>query len=276
MFDRRGFLLGSAAVCAGCATLPPEGRSRQGEIRIAHCGDPQFGFSRCDDPQAYDEDLARFERTIAAVNALQPDLCFIAGDMTHRGEEVVRDWPRLQKLFKVPFVVTPGNHDMGPKIVRSNVERFRRVFGYDYQARKIGNWRFISGNSQYWYHTEERELKSAYEAWLERELAEAKAAGEKVILASHIPPYMVNLDEPDSYENCPKAERRRRFQLYVDHGVKFYLAGHTHRVVVRAWDGITILNAETTCRNFDRVPTGFRLFTAREDGSYSWDFHPVA
>ena len=58
-------------------------------------------------------------------------------------------------------------------------------------------------------------------------------------------------------------------------GAKFYLAGHTHSMLARAHKGIVLLNAETTCRNFDSRPFGFRLLTIRPDFTYTWDFHAV-
>ena len=273
--NRRKFLLGAMAVaCAGgMKAQAAERKSADGCVRIAHCGDPQFGFPG--KPNAYQADLARLEREIEIVNELKPDLCFIAGDMTHDAADVTRDWPRLLKLFKVPVVVTPGNHDMGKAIVRENVERFRGVFGYDYTSTKVGKWRFVSGNSTYWYKTAEKELKDAYEKWFAAELASAKEKGEPIILASHISPFMRWINEGDDYENCPKSLRKKRLDLYVQSGVKFHLCGHTHRMVARAYGGMTILNPETTCRNFDGLPFGFRMFTVRDDGSYTWDFHAV-
>lgn len=278
--NRRNFLFGSAAatVLAGCATDRQGPCSPQpGVIRIAHCGDPQLGFgvSKKGPAQAYRDDLERFERTIDGVNRQKPDLCFIAGDMTHHGDKVGRDWPQLMKLFKVPVVVTPGNHDMGKTISRENVERFRKVFGYDYTSTKVGKWRFISGNSTYWYKTEETELKETYEKWFADELASAKEKGEPIILGTHISPFMRWINEGDDYENCPKSIRKQRLDLYVKSGVKFHLCGHAHRMVARAYGGMTILNAETTCRNFDRLPFGYRMFTLRDDGTYSWDFNPL-
>ena len=276
--DRRGFLLGAAAaVLAGSGNAQTIKERTSGVVRIAHCGDPQFGFCKCKGgpEQAYRLDLGRFERTIDAVNRLKPDLCFVAGDMTNVGADVIRDWPRLVKLFKVPLVVTPGNHDMGERIVRKNVERFRQVFGYDYTAVKVGKWRFVSGNSQYWYPTEEKELKEAYETWLRQELEEATARNEPVIVGAHISPFMRRADEPNDSQNCPKDKRKKRFALYARSGVKFYLAGHIHRMMARAHDGITYLNAETTCRNNDGLPFGFRLLTLRDDGTYSWDFNRI-
>ena len=259
--------------CDGAAVDMP-GR----EIRIVHCGDPQLGFGPGGEAAAeakYAEDLARFERVIAAVNELKPDLCFIAGDMTHVGERLERDWPRLAKAFKVPFVVAPGNHDLGDCVTKESVERFERVFGYSYKSLKVGDWRFICGNSQYWRPTDETDRKAKYEAWVADELKKAKAAGEKLILASHIPPFTMRSDEPDSWENCPMAIRSERVKAYLDAGARFYLAGHTHTMLARAFHGMTILNAETTCWNFDGLPFGFRVLTIRADGSYDWNFRKV-
>lgn len=272
--NRRGFLIGAAAaLCGGCAGLRLKSATA-GEIRIAHCGDPQLGFGP-GGALAYANDLARLEREIDAVNALKPDLCYLAGDMVNVASEMERDWPRLLKRFEVPVVVTPGNHDMGNELTKENVERFERVFGYEYTSVKVGSWRFISGNSQYWRPTQETARRDRYEKWLAAELAGAKARGEPIILATHISPVMWSLDEADSYENYSKQWRAERLDLYLKSGVKFYLSGHTHRMFARGIRGITLLNPETTCRNFDGLPYGFRLFTLRDDGSYTWNFQRV-
>ena len=279
--NRRNFILSSVAVATGVVGLKAfaDERSEGRTIRIVQCGDPQLGFSavrfNLDPEQGYREDLARFEQVIAAVNELKPDLCFIAGDMTHIGTKLERDWPQLIKKFKVPFVVTPGNHDLGEQVTKESVERFERVFGYSYKSLKVGDWRFLCGNSQYWRPTDETERKAKYEAWVADELAKAKAAGEKLILASHIPPFTMRSDEPDSWENCPMDVRRERVKAYLDAGARFYLAGHTHTMLARAFKGMTILNAETTCWNFDGLPYGFRVLTIHPDGSYDWDFRQV-
>lgn len=277
--NRREFILGTAAAAVTIRATAQAAERPAKTIRIAHCGDPQLGFGFGKEPDArerkYKADLERFERTIAAVNALKPDLCFIAGDMTHLPEELERDWPRLLKLFTVPVVAAPGNHDMGNNLTKPNVERFERVFGYEYKSLKVGDWRFICGNSQYWRPTSETGRKEKYEAWLKDEFAKAKAAGEPVILASHMPPFVARTNEPDTYENCPLELRPARLQAYRTAGTRFYLCGHTHSMLARAWHGITFLNAETTCLNFDELPFGFRLFTVRPDGSYDWDFRRI-
>ena len=268
--------MGTLSLAAGCRTTGIGGGRRA--IRIAHCGDPQFGFGDSADAAAsYAEHLARFERLIEDVNEWRPDLCFIAGDMTHHAKDLERDWPRLLKRFRVPVVATAGNHDMGQNLTRENVERFERVFGYEYTSVRLGGWRFISGNSQYWRPTQETARRNRYEDWLRTEFAAAKAAGEPVILATHMPPFVASIGEPDSYENYPLASdgfvpRGERFASYLDAGVRFYLAGHTHRMIARAYEGVTILNAETTCLNFDRLPMGYRRLEILPDGDYRWTF----
>ena len=279
--NRREFLLGTAALCAvrGIAAEAAAADRTPGSIRIAHCGDPQFGFGTGGaggKANAYDDDLARFERVIASVNAYAPDLCYIAGDMTQEASALTRDWPRLLKMFKVPVVVAPGNHDMGNALTKENVERFDAVFGYDYKSVKVGKWRFICGNSQYWRPTDEKARAARYEEWLEAELAEAKRAGEPVILASHIPPMVAGISEPDTLENYPIAGRKERFRRYLDAGARFYLSGHTHRMIARAYGGMMILNAETTCRNFDGLPFGYRRLEIFEDGNYTWNKENIA
>jgi len=275
----RRFFIGGISAAAGVMACPKflQAGAAQDVVRIVHCGDPQFGFGF--DPKGvaekYAADMARFERVIASVNALKPDLCFIAGDMTHLSAELEKDWPRLLKKFQVPVLVAPGNHDMGNGLTRENVERFERVFGYSYTSRRVGGWRFICGNSQYWRPTEEKVRQAAYEQWLADTFAAAKASGEKVILASHMPPYVTHPGEADTHENCPKKLRESRLKTYRELGAKFYLCGHTHTMLARSFHGMPILNAETTCVNFDERPFGFRLLTLHSDGAWGWDFHPV-
>ena len=279
--NRREFLLGSALafVPAFAESNTPSGDpgSRAGRILIAHLTDPQFGFdwTAQDDEAKYAADLARFERAVARANALQPDLVLITGDMTHRAEDVVRDWPRLLGMFKVPVVVAPGNHDMGQKVTKENRDRYLSVFGSDYQALDVKGWRVIAGNTQFWYETDLADEKAKYEEWLKTELDKARQYDGKVILAGHIPPFAHAFDEGNSYENYPKEGREARLSAYRHAGAKFYICGHTHRMSMHGYKDLTILNAETTSLNFDRRPFGFRLFEAADETDFSYSFVAV-
>ena len=90
--ERRNFIFGIAAAGLVPAAAVADENGGPRRVRIAHMTDPQFGFGRTaqDHEANYAADLARFERAVARVNALKPDLALITGDMTHRPEDVVR------------------------------------------------------------------------------------------------------------------------------------------------------------------------------------------
>ena len=283
---RRGFLGGIAAVAATAAAgsmQPVSGEKTK--LRIAHLCDPQFGFvtgkpsmkHRAKErfEENYREDLARLERAIARINELKPDILVFGGDMTQRAADLEKEWPSLLKRLQVPFMVTPGNHDMGNRVTFENLERFRKVFGRDREARDVKGWRIIAGNSQFWYPTEAKEEQAAYEAWVKAELEEAKARNGRVILATHIPPFAFAPDEKNSYDNYPLVGRVARLEAYAASGARFFLTAHLHRLSVRGYRNLTMLGVEALCANFDARPPGFRLLEVADDFSYSWNFIAV-
>jgi len=267
-------LTGLAAAMATSA-LAGEVEHSVSAIRIAHMGDPQLGFGEPRGEEGYRNDLKRFEAAVEQVNDLRPDVAFIAGDMTHEASALERDWPRLLRSLSVPVIAAPGNHDMGNTLTRENLERFRRVFGYDRTVFDAKGWRIVCGNSQFWFPTGEEGETSRYEEWVSEELSRGGSLGGRLVLASHFPPFAHNIGEEERYWSHPKKGRAERFDRYVAAGVRFYLAGHTHSMLARAHKGVVLLNAETTCRNFDDRPFGFRLLTINPDFTYTWNFHRV-
>jgi len=93
-----------------------------------------------------------------------------------------------------------------------------------------------------------------------------------VILCSHIPPFVGDAEEPDGHANYPLKGRARRLECYLKTGARYYLAGHTHRMSARGFKDLMILNAETTCLNFDGRPRGFRLLEIETKDEYTWKF----
>jgi 3',5'-cyclic AMP phosphodiesterase CpdA len=276
--DRRSFL-GFAMAGAVSAPAVETANGTGGVLRIAHIGDPQFGFGPREPSgefrKRYGLHMRRFENLISSVNALKPDVAVISGDMTHYEEDLTLDWPRLIGEFSVPVLVTPGNHDTSIPLKGESVEHFRKVFGYDYRARDAKGWRIIAGNTQYWYGTGEKKMAAEYEEWLRRELAQARAYGGRVIVAGHVAPFAYTPEEADSYENCPLAKRKGRLEAYLAAGARFYLSGHMHRMCARNYGTLAILTAETTSVNFDKSPYAFRLLEIASDFSYTWRGIPV-
>ena len=269
--SRRGFLQGFAAIgamplfAANGGKLPP--------LRIAHCCDPQLGFGpKGKMADAYAADLHRAEAEIEKVNELKPDICFFGGDMVNRWKDLPRDWPRLLERLRVPWIAVAGNHDLPDDSNKQQRDLFTSVFGAAYSARTVNGWRLIAANGQY-----ERApgRHSRYHAWRDNELAEAKKAGQPVIWLTHQPPFDRKPDEPDTYQNYPLKTRHEFLDRCLDSGVRFFLAGHTHRTQNRTYWKTPLLNAETTSQNFDKRPHGFRMLEIPAEGPFKWEFVPV-
>lgn len=271
---RREFLTGVAATgLAGC--IGPRGGCAE-TIRIVHLGDPQFGFEEpMDTEESYLACLSRFRKMVEKTNELRPDLAVVSGDMCHHAADLERDWPSLLRRFDVPVVFAPGNHDLGNAVTEENLTRFRKIFGRDRDAFEIKGWFVIVGNSQFWRPTELKAEQEEYERWVSARLEEASDFGGHVIGVTHIPPFDQSVDEVDSYNNYPQSGRAERLARYREAGLGLYLAGHTHRYGNRTAGGLTILNAETTSRNFDQRPFGGRLLTLDPDRGFSYRFIPV-
>ncbi|MDR2027527.1 MAG: metallophosphoesterase, partial [Prevotellaceae bacterium] len=129
----------------------------------------------------------------------------------------------------------------------------------------------VSVNSQLWREAPNGETVKQ-EQKMQNTLKNAKKKNLSVILMTHIPPYDSEPDEKDAYYNLPQKKRMELLALAKDCGVFIWIAGHTHKTKRREYEGIAILNGETTCNNFDGHPFGFRLLTIYPDNRFEWDF----
>ena len=280
--SRRSFSCGLLGAGVLVGAMPS---AEKGSVRIAHLCDPQFGFVSGRESmkwravehfnENYAEDIARCEKAIERINALSPDLLLFGGDMVQNVDDIEKEWPRILKKVHVPWMITPGNHDMGNRVTAANLGRFRRIFGRDHDARDIKGWRIIAGNSQFWHPTELKDECAAYEHWAWDEIEKAKKYNGRVILATHIPPFAFTADENDSYDNCPTSLRMKKLEAYVSAGARFMLTAHQHRLAVRGYKTLSIFGAEALCGNFDLRPCGFRVLDVNPDFSYSWNFIKV-
>ena len=245
-------------------------------LTVAHCCDPQLGFGIAENAEAaYRQDLRRLEKEIELLNAARPDLVVFAGDMTHLVEDAPRDWPRLLKKIAAPLLIAPGNHDVPDPVKKAALDAYCAIFGDDNKSLIVNGWKIVVANSQFCRPTDETALRDEHSAWFEAELRDAASNKTPVIVATHVPPFVKALDEADAYFNFPTDKRRAYLDFCVDCGVKFYLAGHTHTTLERTYRGVPILNGETTSRNFDKRPFGFRMLKVDAAMNYEWNFVPV-
>ncbi len=238
-------------------------------LRIAHLCDPQLGFGGTD----YDGDVARLKTVVRQINELAPDIVVIAGDFVDdvKNDEGVATFKEIIAKIKVPVLLAPGNHDLPDPVTDAGLQRYRSRYGDDFKVVECKGRCIIVANAQMWRQAPEEE-STRHERLLLDALENAKTKKQPVLILTHIPPYVTSVDEKDDYHNVPQAKREDILRLFNENGVIFWLAGHTHKTAQRNYQQITLLNGETTSRNFDGHPFGFRLLTIKPDQSFDWDF----
>ena len=88
----------------------------------------------------------------------------------------------------------------------------------------------------------------------------------------HHPLFLDTPDEDEQYFNIPPERRRRVLTLLEECGAVAVLTGHTHKLVKNTHKGIQFLSGETTSKNFDKRPLGFRVWTVTSGQAASHRF----
>lgn len=247
----------------GCAHSQPRAFS------FAQLCDPQIGFSD------YEQDLARLEAAIAKLNELPIDFVVVCGDLVNTADDrSLRDFNSAKEKLRVPVHCAPGNHDLGNAPSAASLKSFRDKVGPDFYSFDHRGFRFIILNTQLWKTNIVGET-DRQEEWLTRTLLTATKTSRPVVVVGHYPPFVNTPDEADAYFNLPQPVRARWLPKMQSAGVKAILAGHTHTANSRYVEGMQVVTGETTSKNFDARPFGFRLWQADVDGTLRHRFIPL-
>ncbi len=84
-------------------------------------------------------------------------------------------------------------------------------------------------------------------------------------MIGHYPLFTVSPNEEEGYFNLPIPKRQQLLQLFKEYNVKAYLSGHTHKTVINKYEYIQLVSGETTSKNFDQNPLGFRVWKVTSD-----------
>lgn len=232
--------------------------------------DPQIGFTD------YAEDLRRFQDAVKQINLLRPDLVTICGDLVNAANErSFGDFKAAKASFTVPSYAAPGNHDIGNSPTRSSLQLYRRMMGRDYYRAEHKGCSFVVLNSQLW-KTPVRGETEKQDRWLEHALRTAAQKHRRVFVIMHHPLFVKDAYEPDNYFNLPLGKRRELLGLFERSGVVAVLAGHTHATARHDYRGIQFVTSESTSRNFDNRPYGFRVWHVGTERPYRNEFVPLA
>ena len=197
--------------------------------------DPQFGMFLKD--AGYQHETVNFDFAIATANRLKPAFVVITGDLVNNRESAaeVAEFRRIAaklapgiRLFNVP-----GNHDLGNEPSPESLATYRERFGPDYYTFRSGDIAgFVVDSSLLKAPARTAGEAAKMEAWLRTELSKAKNDGVKhLIVFEHIPPFMKDPNEPETYDSFPPETRARYLKLLHEFGVKHLFAGHYHASV---------------------------------------------
>jgi type 1 glutamine amidotransferase/predicted phosphodiesterase len=245
---------------------PKEDEVDLSSFQFAQMCDTQLGLG------GYAHGMKTFELAVTQLNALKPDFVLICGDLVNNASDrTFDDFNRIKDGFKIPCHCAAGNHDVEKVPTAASLERYREKIGKDYYAIDHKGYHFVIGNTQLWKSPLAGESQK-HDAWFRKTLASAKEKNLPVVVVVHYPLFVEHPNEPESYSNLPIKKRRELLSLFEASGVVAVLAGHTHTYVENEYKGIQMVCGETTSRNFDQRPLGFRMWKAEKGGKLSQRF----
>lgn len=233
-----------------------ESLSKQKPFSFVQMCDTQLGMG------GYEHDVMTFTLAVKQINAMKPDFVVICGDLVQGPDDKsFADFNAIKAGFKLPCHCAPGNHDVRNQPTAESLRRYREKIGRDYFAFEHKGYTFVVANTQLWKAPLAGESEK-HDAWFRKTLETARSKNSPVVVVVHYPLFVKSPDEKEIYYNLPLAKRKELLDLCEKNGVVAFLAGHTHKLIVKDYKGIQMVNGETTSRNFDKRPMGFRLWKA--------------
>ena len=217
--------------------------------------DPQIGMG------GYEEDIIRLDQAVNKANALGTDFVIVCGDLVHHAHDsAYDDFEAAINQLKMPYLLAPGNHDLGNIPSDSALRAYRARLGKDYFVSHHEQVSMVVINTQLIKQNvpieSDRQMK-----WIAATLDSLSSTQQKVFVMGHYPLFTKEVNEEENYFNLPETQRTELLQLFESYGVEAYLSGHKHELLVNEHAGILLVSGETTSKNFDQRPFGFRQWT---------------
>jgi len=233
--------------------------------------DTQLGFGTA----GYEADVESFRQAVRQINHIKPDFAVICGDLVDTPTvQAIADFKDVLSEFKVPCYCAPGNHDVGGPPDQKKLRLYRQTIGEDHFSFEHKGYTFIVVNTQLWKSPIEPET-SKHDSRFAQTLKRAVDKSSPVFVIGHHPLFINDADEKEAYFNIPPQRRKKLLDLFQQRGVVAMLTGHTHRLCDNEYEGILLLSGETTSKNFDKRPLGFRLWEIESPDSIRHRFIPL-
>jgi 3',5'-cyclic AMP phosphodiesterase CpdA len=235
-----------------------------------------FSFVQMCDTQlgmgGYEHDVMTFKLAVKQINSMKPDFVVICGDLVQKAnDKSFADFKAIKDGFVIPCHCAAGNHDVGNKPTAESLKHYRETIGKDYYSFENKGHTFIVANTQLWKAPLAGESEK-HDAWFKKALEDAKAKNSPAVIVVHYPLFLKTPDEKENYYNLAQPKRQEILDLCEKNGVVALLAGHTHKQITNEYKGIQMVNGETTSKNFDKSPMGFRLWNVDGKRELSHEF----
>ena len=209
----------------------------------------------------YEHDILSFEQAVKQINQLNPDFTVICGDLVNNpNDSSFIDFKRIVKGLNKPYYLAPGNHDVSNTPTNKSLTYYRETIGKDYYTFKNKGYSFVTTNTQLWKVNVENESEKHHK-WFANTLDSLGRIKASTIVIGHYPIFIKTPEEKEVYFNLPVDIRMEILALFTKNNVKAYLSGHRHQLVVNNYENILLVSGETTSKNFDERPLGFRLWS---------------
>jgi 3',5'-cyclic AMP phosphodiesterase CpdA len=246
--------------------LPPAGIScseqRQAPFAFVQMCDTQLGMG------GYEHDLQTFRQAVKQINELEVDFVVICGDLVHDAtDSSYADFKSVREGLDLPSYLVSGNHDVGNTPTSASLAYYRETIGEDYYQFDHKRCSFVVTNTQLWKVAVENESEK-HSAWVEETLARQGDSGRPVFVLGHYPLFTEDPNEEEHYYNLPLPTRKRLLELFLENNVVAYLSGHTHKLTTNTYENMQLVSGETSSKNFDGRPLGFRIWQVSADTVY--------
>lgn len=231
---------------------------KTGSFSFVQLSDPQLGMG------GYEHDVEAFQQAVEKINAMDVDFVVICGDLVnHASDSSFADYKALRDQLEIPFYEVPGNHDIGREPTDSSLQYYRNTIGKDYYTMDHEDVSFIFVNTQLW-KTESGDESTLHDDWFKSTI-NSPDMEERIIVVGHYPLFIKEPAEEEIYSNLPAGKREELLGLLRKNDVVAYLSGHRHESVIHNYEGVQLVTGETTSRQFDERPLGFRQWTVMKD-----------
>jgi 3',5'-cyclic AMP phosphodiesterase CpdA len=176
-----------------------------------------------------------YSRAVSEVNQLRPKFVAMCGDMI----QDANDLDQLAELRRItdqlnediPIKWVAGNHDIGNRLTKDSLRRYRDRFGKDDYFFDVHDSRFIVLNSNIGVNPSEVPYEWERQlGFLDSTLKEATQSGAMhIILFTHHPLFVDDPDEEDSQLVVPKVRRKVILNMLKTANASAVFSGHWHR-----------------------------------------------